>query len=195
MAGGLDLHRRKGHGRSQTGRRRATAMESGEEGGEDGGDTLEAGGSELRMAAADGVSGGLREYFEKKERGRGRCRVHLLFASADEQPATSTSAMTTSSDMSGKVHECSTCHKSFLTSQALDGHKWCHYEALTPASLTAATASTTNGPRHCKFDMNMLALPKFSPHFAVSSNVDDEVETPHLSKKPRFLMLMKTEAA
>lgn len=36
----------------------------------------------------------------------------------------------------GKAHECSICHKSFPTGQALGGHKRCHYEGGAAAAAT-----------------------------------------------------------
>ncbi|KAL3734913.1 hypothetical protein ACJRO7_024136 [Eucalyptus globulus] len=135
-------------------------------------------------------------------------------AGGDDQPTTSsTSAATTSSGVSGKVHECSICHKSFPTGQALGGHKRCHYEAPAPASFSAPSAAAapaasgvsvsegvgsthTQSQGHREFDLNIPALPEFSPRFVVSGGVDDEVESPHPSKKPRFLApAVKTEAA
>jgi len=39
-----------------------------------------------------------------------------------------TVSVTTATVTSGKMHECSICHKSFPTGQALGGHKRCHYD-------------------------------------------------------------------
>ncbi|CAK8573850.1 unnamed protein product [Lathyrus sativus] len=36
--------------------------------------------------------------------------------------------VSTTTTTTGKMHECSICHKSFPTGQALGGHKRCHYE-------------------------------------------------------------------
>ncbi|KAI6689104.1 hypothetical protein NL676_025932 [Syzygium grande] len=110
-------------------------------------------------------------------------------AGDDQQPATSTSAATTSSGVSGKAHECSICHKSFPTGQALGGHKRCHYEAPAPAHAHAPptpTPTPTPTPRR-----------RPPAGFAVSSAaaVDDEAESPHPSKKPRLLAPVKAEAA
>ncbi|KAL3726106.1 hypothetical protein ACJRO7_031061 [Eucalyptus globulus] len=99
--------------------------------------------------------------------------------------------------MSGKVHECLICHKSFPTGQALGGHKRCHYKAPIPTSLAAAAVLTAN---RVSVSEGMVRskhpdTPEVLPRFAVSGNVDNEVENPHPSKKPRFLALVKTEAA
>ncbi|XP_048129802.1 zinc finger protein ZAT10-like [Rhodamnia argentea] len=131
----------------------------------------------------------------------------VVCGSGDEQPTTSTSTATTSS---GKTHECSICHKSFPSGQALGGHKRCHYEAparpLAPApapapatsgvSVSEGVGSThTLSQGHREFDLNIPALPEFSPRFVVSG-ADDEVESPHPSKKARFLAQpVKMEAA
>ncbi|KAL4348770.1 hypothetical protein GQ457_17G009770 [Hibiscus cannabinus] len=42
---------------------------------------------------------------------------------------------------SGKSHECSICHESFPTGQALGGHKRCHYEGWAGNSATATVAA------------------------------------------------------
>ncbi|KAK6245926.1 C2H2-type zinc finger - like 10 [Theobroma cacao] len=127
----------------------------------------------------------------------------------DQSTSTTTSATaggTTSaaSNPSGRSHECSICHKSFPTGQALGGHKRCHYEggagnsASASASASGVTSSegvgSTNTLSHISnrgFDLNLPALPEFSPAFFVSG--DDEVESPHPAKKPRLLMPHKIE--
>ncbi|KAE8695851.1 Zinc finger protein ZAT10 [Hibiscus syriacus] len=105
---------------------------------------------------------------------------------------------------SGRSHECSICHKTFPTGQALGGHKRCHYEggaAGNSASASAVTTSegagSTNTTTHISnrgFDLNMPALPEFSPaNFFVSAAGDDEVESPHPAKKSCFFMRPKIE--
>ncbi|CAL9145619.1 zinc finger protein ZAT6-like [Musa acuminata AAA Group] len=42
----------------------------------------------------------------------------------------------------GKLHECSVCHKSFPTGQALGGHMRCHYDGVIGGRATAGTAIT-----------------------------------------------------
>ncbi|KAE8659161.1 hypothetical protein F3Y22_tig00116964pilonHSYRG00216 [Hibiscus syriacus] len=104
---------------------------------------------------------------------------------------------------SGKSHECSICHKSFPTGQALGGHKRCHYEggsgnsAIASASASGVTSEgvgSTNNMNHIsqrvEFDLNLPALPEFSPANFFVTGADDEVESPHPAKKPRGLMQM-----
>ncbi|KAM7280583.1 hypothetical protein ACFE04_007717 [Oxalis oulophora] len=100
---------------------------------------------------------------------------------------------------SGRVHECSICHKTFPTGQALGGHKRCHYEGVISTAhggdkVTSMTNSVSEGigstttTQHVSygrgFDLNLPALPEFAPSFPFSG--DDEVESPHPSKKPRL---------
>ncbi|KAL0356928.1 UNVERIFIED_CONTAM: Zinc finger protein AZF2 [Sesamum calycinum] len=48
---------------------------------------------------------------------------------------------------SGKLHECSICHKSFPTGQALGGHKRRHYEGVigSAAAKSRTTTTSSNG--------------------------------------------------
>ncbi|KAK8500793.1 hypothetical protein V6N13_057102 [Hibiscus sabdariffa] len=114
-----------------------------------------------------------------------------------------------STNPSGRSHECSICHKAFPTGQALGGHKRCHYEggagnsASASASASAVTTSegvgstiTTTHISNRGFDLNMPALPEFSPaNFFVSAAGDEEVESPHPAKKPCFFMRPKIEVS
>ncbi|PON91103.1 Zinc finger transcription factor [Trema orientale] len=125
----------------------------------------------------------------------------------EDQPTSSTTTTTTSaaagagaSNGSGRAHECSICHKTFPTGQALGGHKRCHYEggaasasanaaaansALTTTSEgVGSTSHTAFSQSHRNFDLNLPALPEFSRDFFVSG--DDEVESPHPLKKIRL---------
>ncbi|XP_022718465.1 zinc finger protein ZAT10-like [Durio zibethinus] len=122
----------------------------------------------------------------------------------DQSTSTTTSATagrvtSAASNPSGRSHECSICHKSFPTGQALGGHKRCHYEGRAGNSASGVTTSegvgstiTMSHINHQDFDLNLPALPEFSPAFFVSGG-DDEVESPHPSKKPRFWMSPKIE--
>ncbi|GAV58177.1 zf-C2H2_6 domain-containing protein [Cephalotus follicularis] len=113
----------------------------------------------------------------------------------DEQ---STSTTTSATANSGRSHECSICHKSFPSGQALGGHKRCHYdggEKSGAANSSEGVGSTTTHSQVISlrgFDLNLPALPEFSPSFLVSA--DDEVESPHPSKKPRFFMAPKSSS-
>ncbi|KAL4283074.1 hypothetical protein GQ457_16G015190 [Hibiscus cannabinus] len=108
-----------------------------------------------------------------------------------------------STNPSGRSHECSICHKTFPTGQALGGHKRCHYEGGAGNSASAVTTSegvgstiTTTHISNRGFDLNMPALPEFSPaNFFVSAAGDEEVESPHPTKKPCFFMRPKIEVS
>lgn len=115
--------------------------------------------------------------------------------STTSSAATTTSANTTTavSNGGGKVHECSICHKSFPTGQALGGHKRCHYEGGGSSATTASegVGSTHTGSHggHRGFDLNIPALPDFSMKVG-----EDEVESPlPLMKKPRIFVIPKIE--
>ncbi|KAJ7958245.1 Zinc finger protein [Quillaja saponaria] len=116
---------------------------------------------------------------------------------------TSANTTTTTSNGGGRLHECSICHKSFPTGQALGGHKRRHYEGSIgghgqgAAGSSAVTSSEGVGSTHTishihrDFDLNLPAFPDLSPKFLISG--DDEVESPHPLKKPRLLMLPKIQ--
>jgi hypothetical protein len=101
---------------------------------------------------------------------------------------------------SGRVHECSICHKTFPTGQALGGHKRCHYEGnvdknTTMTNSTSEGIGSTTTTQHASygrgFDLNLPALPEFASNFPFSG--DDEVESPHPSKKPRLFITTKLQ--
>ncbi|MBA0775318.1 hypothetical protein Gotri_010472 [Gossypium trilobum] len=118
--------------------------------------------------------------------------------------ATAGGVISSALNPSGKTHQCSICHKSFPTGQALGGHKRCHYEggagnnASATASASGVTTSegvgSTNTMSHISqridFDLNLPALPEFSPANFFVSGGDDEAESPHPAKKPRLLVRM-----
>ncbi|KAJ6871887.1 hypothetical protein NC651_031080 [Populus alba x Populus x berolinensis] len=106
--------------------------------------------------------------------------------------STTTSVITatkTVSNGSGKAHECSICHKTFPTGQALGGHKRCHYEGIigggekSGVTSTSESAGSTNTRTHShnEFDLNVPALPEFSSFFSVSG--EDEVMSLHRQRK------------
>ncbi|XP_068657350.1 zinc finger protein ZAT10-like [Aristolochia californica] len=99
------------------------------------------------------------------------------------EDTTSTAAPAASANSSsGRSHQCSVCHKSFASGQALGGHKRCHYDGGVSSSEGAAASSTATV--HRDFDLNVPALPEFWP----GMKFDEEVESPHPSKKPRSLI-------
>ncbi|CAN8269009.1 unnamed protein product [Cochlearia groenlandica] len=91
---------------------------------------------------------------------------------------------------SGKIHECSICHKAFPTGQALGGHKRCHYEGNIGggggggSKSVSHSGSVTSEERSHRgfFDLNLPALPEIS--FQV---VDQEILSPLTGKKPFLL--------
>ncbi|KAI4321487.1 hypothetical protein MLD38_034859 [Melastoma candidum] len=113
--------------------------------------------------------------------------------------ATVPAPASTSSNPSGRTHECSICHKSFPTGQALGGHKRCHYEGVIGggsggASHSGVTSSEGMGSTNHTvtislgrrdFDLNIPPLPEFPTGFLISG--EEEVESPHPSKKPKLL--------
>ncbi|KAJ4967217.1 hypothetical protein NE237_019066 [Protea cynaroides] len=122
-----------------------------------------------------------------------------LAGGAEDQTSSSTSSSTapvnpTSGNGIGRTHECSICHKTFPTGQALGGHKRCHYSG----EKSGVTTSSSDGPAsssqsHRNFDLNLPALPEFlagafSARKFQNSGVDEEVESPLPQKKPRFFI-------
>ncbi|XP_022772914.1 zinc finger protein ZAT10-like [Durio zibethinus] len=103
---------------------------------------------------------------------------------------------------SGRSHECSICHKSFPTGQALGGHKRCHYEGgagnsargngVTPSEGVGSTNSNGHISKRA-FDLNLPALADFSSINFFVSDGDDEVESPHPAKKAHLLMRMPSK--
>ncbi|CAA3024533.1 zinc finger ZAT10-like [Olea europaea subsp. europaea] len=130
----------------------------------------------------------------------------------DGNPSTPTStanAASTASNVSalnptGRLHECSVCHKSFPTGQALGGHKRRHYEGtigggggssksgVTTSDSGVASHSASHAPRD--FDLNLPATPEFQLELTVDFEKksqflgDQEVESPMPSKKPRLTL-------
>lgn len=121
-------------------------------------------------------------------------------AAANDNVSTSsvsTTTTTTTLITSGKTHECSICHKSFPTGQALGGHKRCHYDGGN--STTNVTSNSEGGgssqsqsqglslSHQRGFDLNLPALPEFWS--GQLPPVDQEVESPlpaTKSKRPRL---------
>ncbi|GMN37870.1 hypothetical protein TIFTF001_007175 [Ficus carica] len=116
-------------------------------------------------------------------------------AGADNPPA-STSAAASSGV---KAHECSICHKTFPTGQALGGHKRCHYDGGSSGGVTSSeggASSLSHSHSHSQsqrgFDLNLPALPEFWPGFGQVNGKksqlfgEQEVESPSPAKKPRL---------
>ncbi|CAN1135697.1 Zinc finger protein ZAT10 [Linum perenne] len=127
-------------------------------------------------------------------------------ASGITTTTSSSSATASASAGTGKAHECTICHKSFPTGQALGGHKRCHYDggaaaanaasSKAAAAATTSTASasegvgstTTSATHRGLIDLNLPALPEFASTFMVSG--DDEVMSPlPMAKKPRMELM------
>lgn len=114
----------------------------------------------------------------------------------DDRSTTSTTTGNSSANVggSGRVHECTICHKCFPTGQALGGHKRRHYEGGN-VRTTAAGGSNSVGvassecvgsttSSHRDFDLNLPALPEFAVFRG--GFAEDEVESPHPAKKARL---------
>ncbi|CAL0300372.1 unnamed protein product [Lupinus luteus] len=121
---------------------------------------------------------------------------------------TTTTNSTSTAIATKKLHECSICHKSFPTGQALGGHKRCHYEGginnnnsnvntNNSSAVTAITSSEGGGAsshRHRDFDLNLPApLTEFlePARFDGEKKVkifEQEVESPLpiTAKRPRL---------
>ncbi|MBA0710895.1 hypothetical protein Golax_010150 [Gossypium laxum] len=111
----------------------------------------------------------------------------------DDQSTSTTTSSTSTSNPSGRSHKCSICHKSLSSGQALRGHKRLHYEggAGTAKGITTSERSaSTNTTNQRGFDLNLPALPEFSPSNLFIFGDGDEVESPHPSKKPRLVIRM-----
>ncbi|XP_011001867.1 PREDICTED: zinc finger protein ZAT10 [Populus euphratica] len=132
---------------------------------------------------------------------------------AAENPSTSTTPATTT-NTSGRTHECSICHKTFSTGQALGGHKRCHYEGTiggnnnssTSAAITTSDSGAVGGGGVSQsqsqrsgggfdFDLNLPALPEFEgPSIGHQAQLgDQEVESPLSGKKPRLMLSLQRE--
>ncbi|KAG6652591.1 hypothetical protein CIPAW_05G016600 [Carya illinoinensis] len=103
----------------------------------------------------------------------------------NNHPSTSSSS---AAGTSGKTHECSICHKTFPTGQALGGHKRCHYDGGNSHSNTSGGSSLSQS--HRGFDLNLPAFPDFWPERKRSQlSAEQEVESPLPTKKPRLFLM------
>lgn len=122
-------------------------------------------------------------------------------------------SVSTSTVTGGRVHECSICHKTFPTGQALGGHKRCHYEGgnnnnshshshsnVNANNSSAVTTSEGGASAHSLrgFDLNLPApLTEFWPPVGfeskknkvnIAGSGEQEVESPLpvTVKRPRL---------
>ncbi|XP_048135384.1 zinc finger protein ZAT10-like [Rhodamnia argentea] len=125
-------------------------------------------------------------------------------APAAENPTSSSSAAVAA--VGGKLHECSICHKTFPTGQALGGHKRCHYDGGSSSGgggpATGFSSSEAGGSSHIAvshrepIDLNLPALPEFWVGIDESSDLDpksqppgeQEAESPLPAKRPRLFL-------
>ncbi|MED6181930.1 hypothetical protein PIB30_023953 [Stylosanthes scabra] len=119
---------------------------------------------------------------------------------AGDEISTSSAATTSSATAtavsgggSGKTHECSICHKTFPTGQALGGHKRCHYDGGAAGSVGGVTTEEGVGSTHTAFshrDFDLNVIPAYGEF-----SRDEEVESPHpvMKKKQRAFMVPKIE--
>lgn len=107
---------------------------------------------------------------------------------------TGTAAGTTTG--SGRLHECSICHKTFPTGQALGGHKRCHYEgvigggASSSVAVSVAAAAEVQVSGKMGFDLNIPAVPEveFDGGRRCLPGEEEEVLSPLAFKKSRLLI-------
>ncbi|CAN1324042.1 Zinc finger protein AZF2 [Linum perenne] len=124
--------------------------------------------------------------------------------------STSTTTTITASAASGKAHECSVCHKSFPSGQALGGHKRCHYDGGATQTLeksrvfvtstgcgsegVGSTTTNSGGSRMMKnqyrglIDLNLPASPQLERDFLVSGEEEVTSPLPTISKKARLTL-------
>ncbi|CAN1324044.1 Zinc finger protein AZF2 [Linum perenne] len=101
--------------------------------------------------------------------------------------STSTTTTITASAASGKAHECSVCHKSFPSGQALGGHKRCHYDGGATQTSEGVGSTTTNSYRGL-IDLNLPASPQLERDFLVSGEEEVTSPLPTISKKARLTL-------
>ncbi|RYR72242.1 hypothetical protein Ahy_A02g006442 isoform B [Arachis hypogaea] len=72
----------------------------------------------------------------------------------DQNPHHNSATLASSSKRKSKVHECSICHRSFSSGQALGGHKRCHW-------ITSNAPDTSTLARFQQFQEHLDQIPKF----------------------------------
>ncbi|XP_047342679.1 zinc finger protein ZAT10-like [Impatiens glandulifera] len=125
-----------------------------------------------------------------------RKQISSPSANHDDQNQSLSTTTTTNSDPSliiRRIHECSICHKCFPTGQALGGHKRCHYEGSVRSSGGAASSSEGAGS-NCSQRIGGFGL-DLNLNLPAAGFVEEEVESPHPAKKPRFFITIKPAIA
>ncbi|KAL8060721.1 hypothetical protein ABFX02_02G043500 [Erythranthe guttata] len=94
-------------------------------------------------------------------------------------PAAAASNPTSALNPSGRLHECTICHKSFTSGQALGGHKRKHYEGVIGSGAAKSRTTSSNGGATSDhmtvaavirdFDLNVVPPPELM--------CDEEVES------------------
>ncbi|KAK6939712.1 hypothetical protein RJ641_029243 [Dillenia turbinata] len=116
--------------------------------------------------------------------------------------SSNTTATATAVSSGGRTHECSICHKSFPSGQALGGHKRCHYEGGSRGNsgITSSEGAGSTLSHQRDFDLSLAAFPESRSGFKVDVGKklpvfggEEEVESPLPFKKPRLLFPTETE--
>lgn len=102
-------------------------------------------------------------------------------AASDDSNHGSTAANYVSAlNPSGRLHECSVCHKSFPTGQALGGHKRRHYEGVIGGSAAKSrTTTSSNGGAAASEQMTVSFARNIDLNMPPSPELqcDEEVES------------------
>ncbi|KAJ9175163.1 hypothetical protein P3X46_013742 [Hevea brasiliensis] len=130
-------------------------------------------------------------------------------ATANDKPSSSSNISTTTANTASvRTHECSICHKTFPTGQALGGHKRRHYEGPvgggnnnSSSAITSSEggASQSQGQSQSRvggfeFDLNLPAMPELNDSSITRQLFrEQEMESPLAGKKPRLSFLLKQE--
>nr|GMC87719.1 zinc finger protein ZAT10-like [Ipomoea batatas] len=162
-------------------------------------------GEEPRRRILAGEEAEKTEKTEEKKTLGGHKASHRKYAATvsddNNHPSTSSSVAAAGAlNPSGKPHECSICHKSFPTGQALGGHKRRHYEGKLGGggsrSGTSSDSVVISSRTPLEFDLNELPpSPELDLRLSIDcgsgqpnqpSTGDHEVESPMPAKKPRL---------
>ncbi|CAL9175809.1 unnamed protein product, partial [Musa hybrid cultivar] len=116
-------------------------------------------------------------------------------AGGDAVTSASTSGATS---VPGRAHECSVCHKSFPTGQALGGHMRCHYEGVNARAAATSSSGVASSGKDQGFDLNLPPASQRLPTMGLigggwdkekRKKEEEEVLSPLAltNKKPRLL--------